>query len=415
MWIFGLAFIMYVFLMYWYVFHWGNAEIPRALKGTSVDPSTFMSDKQLADSTKFSEIKNFLFFVTTPLEWIFYFLIMAFGVSKSLSNWSKNKRKGLRVFSYVLGLSFLSFLIFLPLKFYSYRLSVQYGISSQSVYSWFKDLAISFGIDLLFMTVSTLTLMWLIRRYGRLWWLYAWLITVPFTVFMMFIQPVVIDPLYNDFYPLKDKELEQKILDIAHKANIPANHVFEVNMSTKTSALNAYVTGIGSNSRIVLWDTTLQKLTDDEILFVMAHEMGHYVKKDVYQSMGIYLAISFLGLWVTDYIVRGYVSRKNILGIQTMGDISVLPLILVVTSILSFLFSPIDNSFSRMQETRADQYALKMTEDPKSGLTSFQKLSSFGLTQVNPPFLVKLFRYTHPTMLERLQTMDKYVEEQKGR
>lgn len=401
--------------MYGYIFHWGNAEIPKALKGTVVDPSTFMSDKQLANSTKFSEIKNFLFFVTTPLEWIFYFLIMAFGVSKSLTTWSNGKRKGFQAFSYVLGLSFFAFLFFLPLKFYSYRLSVQYGISSQSIYSWFKDLAISFSIDLLFMTASTIVLMWLIRRYGRLWWLYAWLITVPFTVFMMFIQPVVIDPLYNDFYPLKDKVLEHKILEIAHKANIPANHVFEVNMSSKTSALNAYVTGIGSNSRIVLWDTTLQKLTDDEILFVMAHEMGHYVKKDVYQSMGIYLAISFFGLWVTDFIVRGYVRRKNILGIQTLGDISILPLILVVISILSFLISPIDNTFSRMQENRADRYALKMTEDPKSGLSSFQKLSASGLTQVNPPILVKLFRYTHPTMLERLQTMDKYLEEQESK
>lgn len=397
--------------MYGYIFHWGNVGIPKALSGTVVDPSTFMSDKQLADSAKLSEIKNFLFFVITPLEWIFYFLILAFGVSKSLSRWSNNKRKGFKTFSYVLGLSFIAFIVFLPLKFYSYRLSVQYGISSQSVVSWAKDLAISFGIDLLFMTASTIVLMWLIRRYGRLWWLYAWLLSVPFTVFMMFIQPVVIDPLYNDFYPLKDKVLEQKILKIAHKAKIPASHVFEVDMSTKTSALNAYVTGIGGNSRIVLWDTTLQKLTDDEILFVMAHEIGHYVKKDIYQSMGIYLAISFLGLWVTDFIVRGYISRKNIPGIQSMDDISILPLILVVISILSFLFSPIDNTFSRIQETRADQYALKMTNDPKSGLSSFQKLSSFGLTQVNPPVLVKFFRYTHPTMLERLQTMEGYIDE----
>ncbi|MDF2557010.1 MAG: family metallopeptidase [Bacillales bacterium] len=397
--------------MYGYIFYWGNTEIPKALSGSVADPSTFMSDKQLANSAKYSEIKNFLFFVITPLEWLFYFLILAFGVSTSLSTWSSNKRKGFQTFSYVMGLSFLTLLVFLPFKFYSYRLSVQYGISSQSIFSWLKDLTISFGIDLLFMTASTIVLMWLIRRYGRLWWLYAWLITVPFTVFMMFIQPVVIDPLYNDFYPLKDKVLEQKILDIAHKANIPANHVFEVNMSTKTSALNAYVTGIGSNSRIVLWDTTLQKLTDEEILFVMAHEIGHYVKKDVYQSMGIYLAISFLGLWVTDFIVSGYVGRKNVLGVRSLRDISILPLILVVISILSFLFSPIDNTFSRMQETRADQYALKMTNDPKSGLSSFQKLSSFGLTQVNPPILVKFFRYTHPTMLERLQTMEGYIEE----
>ena len=399
-------------MIYGYIFHWGSAEIPNALKGTQVDPSTFMSDKQLVNSTQFSEIKNFLFFISTPLEWVIYFVIMAFGVSKSLAAWSKGKRKGFQTFTYVLGLSFFTLLIFLPIKYLNYRISVQYGISSQTTFSWLKDLAISFGIDLIFMTASTIVLLWLTRRFGRNWWLYAWLITVPFTVFMMFIQPVLIDPLYNDFYPLKDKILEKKILEVAHKANIPANHVFEVDMSSKTSALNAYVTGIGSNSRIVLWDTTLEKLTDEEILFVMAHEMGHYVRKDIYQSMGIYLAISFLGLWLTDYILRGYVRRKNILEIRSLGDIKILPLMLVIISVLSFLFSPIDNTFSRIQESRADRYALDMTDDPGSGITSFQKLSSFGLTQVNPPILVKIFRYTHPTMLERLQTMEKYMQGQ---
>src|SRR5690606_39597744 len=95
----------------------------------------------------------------------------------------------------------------------------------------------------------------------------------------MFVQPVIIDPLYNDFFPLTNKELETKILELASRADIPADHVFEVNMSEKTNALNAYVNGIGSNSRIVLWDTTLERLSEDEILFIMAHEMGHYVMK----------------------------------------------------------------------------------------------------------------------------------------
>ena len=108
----------------------------------------------------------------------------------------------------------------------------------------------------------------------------------PFTIFMMFVQPVLIDPLYNDFYPLKDKALEEQILSLADRANIPAEHVFEVDMSEKTNSLNAYVTGVGSNSRIVLWDTTLEKLTDKEILFVMAHEMAHYVEKHIYIGIG---------------------------------------------------------------------------------------------------------------------------------
>jgi Zn-dependent protease with chaperone function len=93
---------------------------------------------------------------------------------------------------------------------------------------------------------------WSLFPYYIGWWLYAWALSIPFTLFMMFLQPVVIDPLYNDFYPLKNKELETKILDLADKAQIPAEHVFEVNMSAETNSLNAYVTGIGANE-IVLW------------------------------------------------------------------------------------------------------------------------------------------------------------------
>ena len=108
----------------------------------------------------------------------------------------------------------------------------------------------------------------------------------------MFLQPVVIAPLYNDFYPLKDKELEAQILELASQADIPADHVFEVNMAEKTNALNAYVTGIGANARIVLWDTTLNGLSNEQILFIMAHEMAHYVEKHIYFGIGISLFFS---------------------------------------------------------------------------------------------------------------------------
>ena len=108
---------------------------------------------------------------------------------------------------------------------------------------------------------------------------------------------------------IKNKELETKILSLATQANIPAEHVYEVNMAEKTNALNAYVTGIGSNSRIVLWDTTLNRLTDNEILFIMAHEMGHYVEKHIYFGIAGYLLLILIGLWLTAKIMRRLISR----------------------------------------------------------------------------------------------------------
>ncbi|MEH6938988.1 M48 family metallopeptidase, partial [Bacillus sp. JJ664] len=234
------------------------------------------------------------------------------------------------------------------------------------------------------------------------------ILSIPFTIFLTFIQPVIIDPLYNDFYPLKDKQLEKKIVSLAKEANIPAHRVYEVNMSAKTTTYNAYVTGIGKNARIVLWDTTLKGLTDDEILFIMAHEMSHYVNKDIYKAMFGTLVGSLVGLFIIDRLMKFTLSRNREFNSPEKMMV-VLTLFLLFSGIIGFISEPISNAVSRHAEKKADLYAVKLTNDAEAGIIAFQKLSKNSLTQVNPPFLVKFFRYDHPTMLERM----KYLEEAK--
>lgn len=316
---------------------------------------------------------------------------------------SQTKWKLLQNAGYLFLLSVFVYIVLFPLNYYRYYLSKSYGISTQTFASWMKDgvldFWVSFGMSLIIVTV----IYWLMKKSEKRWWLYTWLLTIPFTIFVMFIQPVVIDPLYNDFYPLKNKELETKILSLATQANIPAEHVYEVNMAEKTNALNAYVTGIGSNSRIVLWDTTLNRLTDNEILFIMAHEMGHYVEKHIYFGIAGYLLLTLLGLWLTNKAMRRLIARYGqVLKINKISNIRSYPLFLLLTSILLFASDPVSNYISRYQETRADQYAITLMEDREAAVTAFQKLTISGLSEVNPPLLVKWFRYTHPPMLERI-------------
>jgi STE24 endopeptidase len=196
-------------------------------------------------------------------------------------------------------------------------------------------------------------------------------------------------------------------LALAAQAEIPAEHVYEVNMAEKTNALNAYVTGIGSNSRIVLWDTILNKLEEDEILFIMAHEMAHYVEKHIYIGIAGYLGMTLVGLWLTSKIMNYFIRRwGHMLKIHSVDSISSLPLFLLITAVLLFASSPLSNYVSRYQETRADRYAIEMTGDKESAITTFQELTRAGLSQVNPPLLVKWLRYSHPTMLERISTVE---------
>jgi STE24 endopeptidase len=406
-----LAFCLYGLFVYWYLFYLSDSVLPFEYQGSKADPSTFLNGRELALSEEYSKIRNLLFFLSTPFEWLFYFLILLFGFSKAFKRWANqsSKYRILQMAIYLIWLSFFAFVATFPLSYISYSISKTYHISTQTFASWMKDEVIDFWINYGTWLIIVPVLYWLMKKSQKRWWLYGWLLSVPFTLFMMFLQPVVIDPLYNDFYPLKNKELETKILTLAEKAEIPAQHVFEVNMANKTNALNAYVTGIGSNARIVLWDTTLNRLNDNQILFIMAHEMGHYVEKHIYFGIAGYLLISLLGLYLTYRLMYWAVRRwGKELKIADVRDIRSLPLFFMILSILLFAASPFTNFASRYQETRADKYAIEMTKNPNAAITSFQELTRSGLSEVNPPLLVKLFRYTHPSMLDRISMLEEY-------
>lgn len=410
-----LTFGMYAVAMYLYFFHSQNSGIPATLKGTVADPSSFMTAQELVLSSDLTKIRNFLFFVATPFEWFLYFVILITGISRMFESWSPLQKRWaiLRNAVYLFLLSILLFIVQFPLDYYSYTVSKSYGISTQLFSSWMRDNVIAFWMDFAMTLVMVTVLYWLIKKSTKRWWLYAWALTVPFSIFLMFIQPVVIDPIYNDFYPLKDKELEEKILSLAEQADIPSEHVYEVNMAEKTNALNAYVTGIGGNSRIVLWDTTLNRLSDEEILFIMAHEMGHYVMKDIYIGIAEYLLMTLIGLWLISKIMPWMIRRYgSVLKIKHMSNINSLPLFLLISSFLLFFSSPLSNAISRYQEVRADEYAMELVEDPEAAVSTFQQLTKAGLGEVNPSALVKWFRYSHPPMLERINKVADEIEDE---
>ena len=405
------VYILFGILMYVYLFHIASSTIPHSIKGTSMDPATFLTKRQLVLSEDYSKIRNLLFFLSTPYEWLFYFLLLILGLSKAFEKWAVNTSRFQVIQSavYLFWLSLVSFIATYPFGYVSYRFSKAYHMSTQTFGEWMKDQVIDFWVNYLLMFIVVAVLYGLMRKFKKRWWLPAWLLSIPFTITVMFIQPVVIDPLYNHFYPLQDKALETKILALADKAHIPANHVYEVDMSSKTNSLNAYVTGIGSNARIVLWDTTLKQLNDREILFIMAHEMGHYVEHHIYYGLAGYSLLTLIGLWLTAKIMRRTIEKSNgRFHVSAVSNLSSLPLFLLITSILLFAVSPITNGISRYEETRADSYALKTTQDKKAAVQTFQDLTKSGLSQVNPPSLVKFFRYDHPTMLDRIKMVEQY-------
>ncbi|MFX3616857.1 MAG: M48 family metallopeptidase [Sporolactobacillus sp.] len=409
-WIFLVSYCVYLALIGLYFFVWAKAGIPLNAKGTPADPSSFMNAHQLAESNQLNPWRHFIAFATIPLEWGIYLFILLSGFSRFLRNLSEHLSR-----YYVIQMLFCFFVlslvtaaIFLPIDYISYQMSLHFGISVQLVQDWLKDQSISLAVDSLIGFVSLSAVFYFIRRNPRNWWFPVWLLAIPFVIFIMYLQPVVIDPLYNHFQSLNDGALKQEILNMAGDAGIPANNVYEVDMSKETHSMNAYVNGIGSHLRIVLWDTTVNQLTHAQVLFIMAHEMGHYVMHHVLwgtaAAMGALLVGLFLAAKLLLWVVRRWGSRLNL---QHPGDLAALPLVLLIFALLSFAGEPVQNAVSRHFEYQADNYAIHMTQNRQAAITSFQKLSASSLSEMNPPALVKWIQYDHPTMLERIEFLEK--------
>ncbi|HET7629657.1 MAG TPA: M48 family metallopeptidase, partial [Bacillales bacterium] len=307
---FIMLYVLYALAMAWYLFEAAPVGVPEKLQGTAADPSLFMSPQRLELTHEYSRLQEWLYFLSVPMEWGIYLFVMVLGVSAWMRNRSREFTRNSTVHTifYVLLLAIVTWLASFPLHWIRHEISLSYGVSVQSFSDWMHDNVISFWINTLLLIGSVWVIYALMRRTKR-WWFYAWLISIPFTLFMTFIQPVVIDPLYNDFHQMPNTALKEKILHLADRADIPADDVYTVNKSTETNALNAYVNGIGSNLRIVLWDTTLHKLSDDEIVFVMAHEIGHYVMHHLIKSVIGVIVMTLIGLYAASRLFRFAISK----------------------------------------------------------------------------------------------------------
>lgn len=406
-----LILIVYCAAISFYFLRQPAANVPESMRGGPADPSTFMTAEQIQNIHKLSTTGYLSYFISTPVVWGIILLLLALGFSawlrrrsESLSKWSI-----LQMAVYLLLLQLVLEIIQLPLSFYLHELDRSYGLTNQSVGSWLLDIAKSLGVNLLISIPMYWLLYWAIKKSPKRWWLLGWSVSIPLTLFFTFIQPVVMEPIFNDFKPLQNQELKQEILSLAKQANIPTDQVYQVDKSKQTNTLNAYVSGIGSSTRIVLWDTTLQKLKPDEILFIMAHEMGHYVKHHVLWGTLWGIVESFIGFWLVHRLLNWIYNRwGSSLGLRSVYDIAGLPVLILLVSMLSFAASPIDNAISRMNEHSADEYAIQLRKDPDAGVRAFQQLAANSLSDVNPPSLVQFFVGSHPTLAQRIDYVQHY-------
>ena len=286
---------------------------------------------------------------------------------------------------YVVLYTAIVFVVSLPLSFYQGYIRLHaYGLSEQTLGRWLGNAVkfemVSMAVGFCFAWVP----FWLLARSPRRWWLWTTLLTVPFLFGVMLLKPIWVDPLFNDFGRMRNQALERDILALARRAGIEGSRVFEVDKSRDTKTVNAYVTGVLGTKRIVLWDTLVDKLGEKELLFVMAHEMGHYALGHVVRSVLLSTLGILASLFVVDRVGRLLIGRfRERFGFDRLSDVASVPLLLLLMELTSLVVLPVAFAYSRHQEHEADRFALELTRTNRSGALAFGKLASENLSQ--PP------------------------------
>jgi STE24 endopeptidase len=299
----------------------------------------------------------------------------------------------------------------LPLGMYGHRLSLGYGLSVQGWGSWFGDWAKNFAVNLGAYVLVIALLMFIIRRLPKSWWVVFWAALAPIMIFGIYIAPLVIDPLFNKFEPLQKTEpaLVERLQQVVAKGHmeIPPERMFLMRASAKTTQLNAYVTGFGNSKRLVLWDTTLAKMTPDEVLLVFGHESGHYVLGHI--TRGIVMIFLGLGvlLWLGFLFVRWSLARFGVAWrIPGQSDWGVVVVLFLAFSIFGAVTEPVVEGMTRQQEHAADVYGEEavhgIVADPQEAAKgAFDVLGLNSLADPNPSPLVEFWTFSHPAIGRR--------------
>jgi Zn-dependent protease with chaperone function len=304
-------------------------------------------------------------------------------------------------------------LLNLPIRLYWHQLSLDYQQSVEGWRSWFWDWSKAHLFTIGVAVAVVFALFALMRWKPRFWWFFAWLGAIPFTLLVVFIAPWYIDPLFNKFAPLREKypQLTESIVRLTQAAGhpVPQGRVLLMEASIKTNAMNAYVTGLGSSTRIVIWDTSIRKSSPDELLCIVGHELGHYVMHHVVKGVAFFLGLLLPALYLAYRLLRWLVARcGNAWGVRGPSDWAALGVLLLILNVMSFFGEPVGNAFSRMEEHEADVYGLEVVQGliPNANEVAahaFQVLGEEDLDDPDPPKFIVFWLYTHPPLADRLR------------
>ncbi|MCF6239397.1 MAG: M48 family metallopeptidase [Candidatus Marinimicrobia bacterium] len=368
---------------------------------TAIDPATLIksSDYTLAKSQ------------VSLVQSLFNSLLTMLFIFGGLMAWYDGWLSGYNLNFIIAGLTFflllslVQTLLGIPFDLYNhFKVETRFGFNNMSFKLWCADQTKSLLLSILFFALLASAAFWLIQTAPASWWLWVWALMVTFGLLMMVISPYVIEPLFFKFAPLQVEGLEDDIRTMMARTGLSVSKVLQVDASKRSGHSNAYFTGFGKQKRVVLFDTLLEQLSKEEILAVLAHELGHMKKKHILKRMLLMALIALFYCWLAHALI-GWQGLPMLVGIETASFYARLVILFFLSSILTFPLTPLFSILSRKDEYEADHFAAELHGNPEDLATALIQMSKENLANLSPHPLYAQFYYSHPPVVERVQNL----------
>lgn len=381
-----------------------------AIKHSLTVPNDFKKIIKIKDHTKaaaYTSAKTKINIVGLIVQALFLYLITLGGWINEFNSiisayFSSEIIQGVAL---ILIIMILSSLIELPLGLYkTFIVDEKFGFNKMTLSLFISDLFKQSMVSLIIVVPVIYVALWIFGNLGESWWIWLWVFFSIFNVVMLAVYPLYIAPLFNKFNPMMDKELKSKIEILLKKCGFESDGLFVMNGSLRSTHGNAYFTGFGKAKRIVFFDTLLERLTHNEILAVLAHELGHFAHNHVKKRIFALFLISFVGLYLLDFLKTNEWFYFG-LGVTEQSNATALLLFVLISPLVLFFIRPIMAFYSRKNEYEADAYACKYT--PASDLkNSLIKLYRDNASTLTPDSLYSAFYDSHPPAIARISALE---------
>jgi STE24 endopeptidase len=299
-------------------------------------------------------------------------------------------------------------LITTPLSYFGgFILPHRYGLSTMTLKGWASDLLKGFVLSLILEILVVELVYALLASQPQTWWLWVVLVLLFFSVVMANLAPVLILPIFYKFSPLPEGDLAKRLLALAERAHTRVRGVFTMQMSSKTTAANAALMGLGNTRRIVVGDTMLDRYTPDEIEVVLAHELGHHVHRDIWKLIISQSLLTLIGLYLVNVVLHWAVETQH--AYLGLADPATIPLLLALVGAFGLIVMPISNGYSRAIEYQADAYALQVTQKVEAFKSAMTRLANQNLADAEPSPIIEFLFHDHPSIRKRLKHADEFA------